>query len=235
MKSNRIIRSLALASLVSVALYVARALTFSSTEFWYLNWNLLLAWVPLIFSYMLVRHCITGFWVSTKGILLTILWLLFLPNSFYLATDFIHLQRSTSESLLFDIVLLLSYTFNGFIVGYLSVYSVHQLLLRRMSRKKSHLLVAGVFLLCSFAIYLGRYLRWNSWDIIFNPAGILFDVSDRFLNPADHEQTFWTTALFFVLISSVYIVLWSLLREVQLASVSKAARQPALPRRGRAR
>jgi uncharacterized membrane protein len=69
--------------------------------------------------------------------------------------------------------------------------------------------VAIILLLCSFAIYLGRYLRWNTWDILVNPAGILFDVSDRFINPAAYPRTFSTTACFFVLLGSAYVFVWS--------------------------
>jgi uncharacterized membrane protein len=219
MKSNRIVNVLLFSSFVSVALFLARAISLQSTNYWYLNWNLFLAWLPMLFSYYLVRHLVTGLWISWKGLALTALWLAFLPNSFYIATDFIHLQQNVNNSLLFDVVLLLSFTLNGFIVGYISVYAVHRLLLHRMKATTAHTLIGIVFLLCSFAIYLGRYLRWNTWDIILNPAGLLFDVSDRIINPAAHEQTFRTTALFFILISLFYIVIWRILNELQVATL----------------
>jgi uncharacterized membrane protein len=75
-----------------------------------------------------------------------------------------------------------------------------------------------VLLLCSFAIYLGRYLRWNSWDVLFNPAGLVFDVSEPFINPTSHPQVFTTTLMFFVLLASIYIVCY------QLVALAREAR-----------
>lgn len=221
MKSNRVVRALCFSSGVSFMLFMIRALSLKSTNYWYLNWNLLLAWIPLLFAVLVVKHLRTGPWISWRGILLTALWLAFLPNSFYIATDFIHLQRNSVDSLLLDIVMLLAFTFNGFILGYLSIYTIHKLLLKRVKTMTAHTIIALVFLACSFAIYLGRYLRWNTWDIVINPAGLLFDVSDRFINPAAHVQTFLTTALFFVLIGAFYVVAWQAMLELKAVVVSK--------------
>ena len=221
LKFNRIINALLFSSLASFLLFVWRAYSLGSTNYWYLNWNLFLAWIPLILSYWLIRYLDTGSWKSWQAITITALWLLFLPNSFYIATDFIHLQQNVHNSLLFDVALLLSFTFNGFLLGYLSVYAVHRALLRRLSSRTAHGLIALVFLLCGFAIYIGRYLRWNTWDILINPAGVLFDVSDRFINPAVHEQTFRTTGLFFVLIGVFYVVVWHLFSVLQSSPQQK--------------
>lgn len=68
----------------------------------------------------------------------------------------------------------------------------------------------GALLLSSFAIYLGRYLRWNTWDIIINPAGLIFDVSDRIINPGTYSLTFIVTAVFFVVLGSAYAVVYRL-------------------------
>ncbi|MCA9329621.1 DUF1361 domain-containing protein [Candidatus Saccharibacteria bacterium] len=208
MKMQKVARILLYSSLVSCSLFVIRATLLRNLDYWYLIWNLFLAWVPLFFMYLLIHHTQKNPWISLKSISMSILWLVFLPNSFYIATDFIHLIESPSYTLLFDIVLILSFTFNGFLLGYTTVIYIHNALLKKITAKTAHLLIGLVFLLCSFAIYLGRYLRWNTWDIISNPLGILFDVSERFINPSLHEQTFRTTALFFVLISTFYLVLW---------------------------
>ena len=213
MSIPKTVKVLLFSSGVSGLLFIARALSLGSTDYWYLNWNLFLAWLPLLFSYLAIRYVARHGWLHPKGLLLVALWLAFLPNSFYIATDFIHLLESPTSSLLFDTVLILSFTFNGFLLGYLSILPIHSLLIRRLRPTRAHITIAGTFLLCSFAIYLGRYLRWNTWDIVSNPLGLLFDVSERFINPSSHEQTFRTTALFFVLISTFYVVLWQLRTE----------------------
>lgn len=210
MNLGRAVKTLLFSSLVSGLLFIARATALQRMDYWYLNWNLFLAWVPLLFAYFLVRYIAKKPWLTWQGVGLTFLWLVFLPNSFYLATDFIHLLESPQNALLFDVVLILSFTLNGFLLGYITVLALHQALLRKLAPRAAHGLIAVVFLLCSFAIYLGRYLRWNTWDIISNPLGLLFDVSERFINPSLHEQTFRTTALFFVLITTFYVVLWQL-------------------------
>ncbi len=199
----------------SIGLFIMRALRYQSMDYWFLNWNLLLAVMPVVFAVWLSRYLQKGRWVSWQGIVLTVLWLSFLPNSFYLASDLIHVQNSFDVTLLFDVVMLLSFTFSGFVLGYLSLYLVHQQLLKRLKRDTAHLLVAAVLLLCGLAIYLGRYLRWSTWDVIINPTGLLFDVSDRFLNPAAHEITFRTTATFFWLLVSLYITIWYFIRALR--------------------
>jgi uncharacterized membrane protein len=80
------------------------------------------------------------------------------------------------------------------------------------------MMVAVVLLLCSFAIYLGRYLRWNSWDVLINPAGIIFDVSEPFISPTSHPQAFTTTLMFFVLLGSIYAVIYRLIQIARASS-----------------
>lgn len=215
MKMNNIYKALAISSSVSLGLLFTRMVMFADLDYWYLAWNLFLGWVPMLFAILLVASLSKRLWLSWQCLLLTFLWLVFLPNSFYIATDFIHILEATPATLLYDIVLILSFTLNGFIMGYLSVIAVHDQLLKRIKTNYAHYLICFVFLLCSFAIYLGRYLRWNTWDIVLNPAGLLFDVSDRLINPLAYEQTFSTTVMFFVLISTFYYVTWQAYSELR--------------------
>lgn len=204
---KRYIKALIGLSLISIVLFTVRAISFNSTKLWFLNWNLFLAWLPIFFGYYLQLQLQKKKLKLWPIIFFSILWLAFLPNSFYLITDFIHLQTSTKASLLIDAVMLFSYSITGLALGYSSVYTVHNVLKKYIPKPGPDGIIAVVFLLNSFAIYLGRYLRWNSWDIIINPAGLLFDVSDRIINPTLYEQTFTTTALFFFYISVTYIVI----------------------------
>jgi uncharacterized membrane protein len=222
-ESRQLLIVLGLSSLVSIALYAVRAAVSHSSRYWFLNWNLALAWPTLIIAWWLSRRLQTGSWLSWPNLLLTALWLGFLPNSFYLVSDFIHLHESGEVSLLYDIVLFFSFTWNGFVLGFSSLYLVHKQLLRRLPSREAHLFIGGVLLLCGYAVYLGRYLRWNTWDVLVNPAGLLFDVSDRFINPASHPQMFTTTAMFFVLLASIYAFSW---RIIQITSMPAAAISP---------
>src|SRR5690606_4680300 len=115
-------------------------------------------------------------------------------------SDFIHLQSSGEALVLYDIALMTSFVLNGLMLGYLSVFNVHRLLLRRFQAWYAHAIIGLCFLASGFAIYLGRYLRWNTWDVLFNPAGLLFDLSERIINPVIHAQTYIVTMVFFVVI-----------------------------------
>ncbi len=205
-----LVAALGLSSLVSVFLYTIGFFHFNSSIFWFLNWNLVLAWMPLVFATLLVRYLNKGRWQSWQAIVLVLLWVGFLPNSFYLISDLMHLNSIFTVQPLFYATMIFSFSFNGLMLGFISLYLVHKLILKRLKPNVAHILIAAVILLCSFAIYLGRYLRWSTWDIIVNPAGLLFDVSDRFIHPIAYGQTFQVTAFFFVLLGSMYLVLWNL-------------------------
>jgi uncharacterized membrane protein len=207
-KYGNLIKALIVSNAVSFGLFFIRVLGAESFRFWFLFWNLALAWVPLLFAYLLKQGLRERPWTSWQNLTLTALWLGFLPNSFYIVSDLIHVHLTGEINILFDVVLMFSCIFNGYVFGYMSVYLVHKELLKRIPTRDAHAIIGMVFLLCGFAIYLGRYLRWNTWDILLHPIGLLFDISDRFLNPAAHPQTFGTTLTFFALIASMYYVIW---------------------------
>jgi len=199
-------------SAASLGLYAAGALAGRGNLFGYLPWNLMLAWIALILALWLERILQRSLWSSWYALLLTALWLAFLPNTFYMISDFVHIQEAGDIDLLFDVVLFSSFIFNSVILGYLSLGIVHRQLAKRLTAKTVTSLVTAVLFICSFAIYVGRELRWSTWDILTNPSSLLFDVSDRVLNPHEHPHTFTTTASFFVLLASMYIVMWQVVR-----------------------
>jgi uncharacterized membrane protein len=207
--------ALAIASIASVALWFIAALRNNSWDFAYLAWNLFLAWVPLGLMLWLEKVLRRKLWSSWQALLITIAFVTFLPNTFYLTTDIIHLQEVPRVDIVFDIVVFMSFVMNAFIIGLISVYMFHIELRKRLSVAKSWALLSMLLLLVSFAIYIGRDLRWNTWDILLNPASILFEVSDRLLAPAQHPELFSTTIGFFVLIMSTYAICWYIARALR--------------------
>lgn len=207
-KTRQLLITLLLSCLVSVALYIVRSVASGNNRYWFLNWNLALAWLPLLFAWLLGQRLKTKSWSTWQNLLLTFLWLGFLPNSFYIVSDFIHLRNTYEISLLYDVVMFVSFAWNGYVLGFIGVYLVHLELLKKIRRRNAHTIIGLVLLACGFAIYLGRYQRWNTWDVLVNPAGLLFDVSDRFINPVAYPQMFTTTLMFFVLLVSMYAFLW---------------------------
>lgn len=207
---ERVAASLGGLTAVSLGLFMAGVVANRSLQFSYLVFNLFLAWIPMLFMVLLFRSLRRQPWSETIPFVLTLAWVLFLPNSFYMISDFVHIQDVQRHSLLYDVVMFTAFIFTAALVGFCSLYLVHVELRKRLSLRVSSSLIAGILFLCSFAIYLGRDLRWNSWDVLLNPAGILFDVSDHLLHPLQHGDMFTMTAGFFVLLGSLYVVGWQL-------------------------
>lgn len=185
-----------------------------TTRYDFLLWNLFLAWLPLVFGWLLYIRASKGLVWSWPNFGLFALWLVLLPNAFYLITDFIHLRQTSQVDIVFDIILFSAYAFCGILLGLTSLYLVHVCAIKRFG-SQAHYLPAIVLLLCGFAIYLGRYLRWNSWDIITNPFGLLFDVSSSVIDPVNHPLTFATTLLFYGFLGLLYVVVWQAIAAIR--------------------
>lgn len=208
----RFIASVTGLSVVCIALLMIRIAATNSSRYGFLFWNLFLAAVPVLLAWWLAARVRKHGWLKWQQIVLTVTWIGFLPNSFYIITDLIHLRANYEADLLFDITLLTGFIVSGLFLGYLSVYLVHLEVLKRLRERWVYAILAVLFLAVSFAICLGRYTRWNTWDILLQPAGLLFDVSDRLLNPAGHMQTYQTTLVLFILLFSSYTVVYEAAR-----------------------
>ena len=167
----------------------------------FLAWNLFLAWVPFAISNKLENNNTASGW-KTGG--LFFLWLLFLPNAPYIITDFLHLKQRAPVPYWYDVLLLFSAAFNGLMLGLLSLQSVEIFLTSKFGSRKATLVILFSFFLCAFGIYIGRFLRWNSWDILTNPTDLAKDILDRLINPFDHFKTWSITILFGTFLSLIY-------------------------------
>ncbi|MEO6513753.1 MAG: DUF1361 domain-containing protein [Candidatus Saccharimonadales bacterium] len=203
------------ATVVTLGLFVVRVIRNGNGDYNYLAWNLFLAWLPLLFALWLTRILRTKLWSSWEGVGVSGLWLLFLPNSFYMISDFIHLQGIATVDLLYDAVMFTAFIYLGLTLGFSGLYLVHLELKKRYNAIRSASVIGGVLLLASFAIYLGRDLRWNSWDVLTNPAGLLFDISDRLLAPSGYGTIALTVGSFFALLASMYALVWCAVRLVR--------------------
>ena len=198
---------LASLSTLGAALFLMGAFRNGNFDHWSIFWNLFLAWVPFVAALTLVGSLQRHRWQSWLPLSLTTLWLVFLPNTFYMITDYIHLHDVPRVDGAFDTLMFSVIVANGVLLGYVSMLLVHYELRRRMSPGRAWRYILGVFLLSGFAIYFGRYLRWNSWDIISNPAGILFDISELVLNPFSNLRAFSTTLIFAATLTIGYYVI----------------------------
>jgi len=216
---RRFLLAVGLLSLAELVFLAVRVLLTGSHRFLFIPWNLLLAWISLLLAVLLVRNLKHFAWRSWRHILLSCLWLAFLPNTWYVLTDFIHISPNGEISQLFDIVLIILLVFIGFLLGFASLFLVHRELLRRFSRQRSYLFVELIILISSFAIYIGRDLRWNSWDVITNP-GVIVNVSDAIIDPFGSPRALNVTVLFFSLISLLYLAFWVFTQPPKLKKVN---------------
>lgn len=185
---------------------------------WFIIWNLVLAWISLVTVWILSNRLKKGKWLSWQNIGLSVIWLIFLPNTWYVLTDFVHVSTNGEISQLFDVVMMAVLTICGFTLGFTSLYLMHKQFLKRLSKQASGLIIVLIILMSSFGIYLGRDLRWNSWDVVTNPSGIIINVSDRIVDPFGQPRAINMTGLFFVLISITYAAIWIVVRPEQSRS-----------------
>lgn len=182
---EKVRRELSLPIILSVlagVLLLGRIVYTGELRFVFLVWNLFLAFVPYVFSILALKY--KGHKLKFWGLFLT--WMLFFPNAPYILTDFIHLKYSSSETFLLDIILIGFYSVIGLFLGALSLQHIFVSLKHQFSPAGSWLILLGVILLSGMGIYLGRYIRWNSWDVIHAPHLILGDVWMIFRYPSEH-------------------------------------------------
>ncbi|MBD8063602.1 DUF1361 domain-containing protein [Oceanitalea stevensii] len=142
-------------------------------------------------------------------------WLLLLPNSAYLITElnFSHRRPDEAVPLWYDIVLVLSLAVSGVMNTLLNVLLVQTMYLAiaypndsaPMTRIDSWVLVAAVLLLVTFGMYLGRYLRFNSWDVT-HPGSFVRKLTDHFGNRASRREAAGFCATHTVLLAVLYLL-----------------------------
>lgn len=208
-RSKEIIFLLSL-SLLCLALSIFRCVYTGSKMFLFLNWNLFLAFIPWLTG-ILIRLKPEA--QQHKGLMagFVLLWLAFFPNAPYILTDLFHLRRQSEVPIWFDLTLILSYAWTGLLFGFFSLLDVQSVLQRFLPAKKAAVLPVILLFLSGFGIYLGRYLRWNSWDIIQQPLALLTDISNRFTDPVHHPRT-WGMTFFMGLLLNVMFYSFKMIR-----------------------
>ncbi|MEW7280555.1 DUF1361 domain-containing protein [Aquimarina sp. 2201CG1-2-11] len=209
-KPHYFIKEHSIAIAFSFALLLIRYLKTDSFFYLFLVWNLFLACIPYLIS------IIATFKKGNRFIFWScfIIWLLFLPNSPYILTDFQHIRTSTISSIWFDVLLILSFAINGLLIGFSSLHIMQSMMNERFSKKVTNYMIYIVLLLCGFGIYLGRVLRWNSWDILQDPIGLLSDIAKRILFPTQHIETWVFTLGFGTFLILTYQRLYALKKSI---------------------
>ncbi len=161
----------------------------------FLIWNLFLAAIPAAAAWLYARAAERQASKALQAIWFAV-WLAFLPNAPYLVTDFLHLGSSTSAPPWYDIALFASCTGTGLLLGYVSVNDVQAAVARRFSARIGWAVVSAALLLSGFGIYLGRFLRWNSWDAVINPLQLLMDAAEQLTDPVARPEAVGVTLVY---------------------------------------
>ncbi|HWI90835.1 MAG TPA: DUF1361 domain-containing protein [Flavisolibacter sp.] len=190
-----------LCSLFSVGLMTFRIIYTGHLLFAFLVWNLFLAYVPYAISKQMSLRSIKMKW---EFLLYSFIWLLFIPNSFYIITDLFHLDMNEDVPLWYDLALLLSFAWNGLLFGILSVRQMEKLFEKNFNKKFGALFIVPVMALNGFGVYIGRYLRFNSWDVLANPFQLINDIIYMFIHPIRNRFDWSMIVCYTLLLTLMY-------------------------------
>lgn len=201
------IGSLLALSAFAVAAVVVRVGYSGTREGVFLTWNLFLAWIPFVLALLVYDGSRRGA-PRLPLVAGAAVWLLFLPNAPYLLTDYKHLEAWSGAPVWFDVVVLSAFAWTGLALGFASLYLMHRVAARVLGPATGWALVPVVLALCSFGVYLGRFERWNSWDVFSNPRGLLAQLPDAVAAP----RPLAVTMLFTGFLTLSYLVFYSFMR-----------------------
>lgn len=171
-----------------------------------LIWNLVLAWVPLLLALRVESLQKSGAMRGWRFWIIAVAWLLFFPNAPYIFTDLTHLKHVVTSRWWTDLIVILFFAVIGFVLAFISLHRMQSVVSQRYGWLIGWAFVFGVAFLSGFGVYLGRFQRWNSWDVIVNPLGLLAD-SFNWL----HWPPAKFTVLFGVFLLTTYALLYSLI------------------------
>lgn len=170
---------------------------------YFLNINLFLAWLPLVFSVGVSRA--RRPWVAGA---FGLAWLLFLPNAPYLVTDLIHLSGWYGER--WRHVLQFGFAaWTGVMLGVASLRLVHLTVERRAGPVAGWATVAASTALCAVGVVIGRFQRWNSWDLLTRPLDVLWATGEWMASPAEEPRATAVAVAVALFFGLAYLTVWA--------------------------
>lgn len=190
-------------SLFCVILSVFRVFLTGTYGYLFLNWNLILAFLPWLLTSVAILRKVKR---RLTILLIMAIWLLFFPNCLYMLTDLIHLRKIADAPVWLDLIIVLSFAWAGLCCGFISLMDIECFIKERFHAGPKIVLALSVCMifLAAFGIYIGRFLRWNSWDLLGNPAELMHDIFDRFTDPGSFLRIFGFTVLMGILLNFMY-------------------------------
>lgn len=222
-----LVGALLLATLLCIALDAVRW-AHSSVTFSWMHWNLFLAWLPMLCAlaaYNLFREQSRLSWLLAAGC--AFVWLLFFPNAPYIVTDILHLQDRGDVPFWYDVLLFVSFAWTGVFLGLASLALMQSLVRRAAGSLLGWVFALGALVLGGVGIYVGRFLRWNSWDVLYRPTGMLATTVDALIHPWDHVHAVVFSTTFSLFLICAYLFLIAVTRMQVEAELGFAGERPS--------
>ena len=197
----------------SIMMVTARVMYTGSIHFVFLVWNLFLAIIPYAITHFLT---VKPSWIESKlkFIVAFIVWILFIPNSFYILTDLYHLNDQHNVPAWFDLLLIISFAWNGLMLGIFSVRQMEKIVEAMLLYRNEILFLYPVMWLNALGVYIGRYMRFNSWDVIANPLSLTGDIIEILFHPIRYFNAWGMIMLFSVFMTIIYLTLKKISRTI---------------------
>ena len=204
----RLIAALAAASALSVAALLVEIDKTGNSFYRFLVWNLFLAWIPLAAA--LACHAFARTRTYSLAVGAGVVWLLFFPNAPYMLTDYVHIRDvHTTSPLWWDALMLSSFVWTALMLGFVSLYLMQQAWGAHLGRFVSWLLASLALGLGSFGVYLGRFVRLNSWDALLHPRSVAHIIATQVENPLQQPRLLGVLGLLTAFMLIAYVVVCS--------------------------
>lgn len=159
-----LVGSLAASTVLTVVLGVVDPISAPFISNRFLAWNLYLAWIPLVAAFVVVGA------ERKVALLAGVVWLAFLPNALYLVTDLVHLSDGV---VLWREVLQFGFAaWTGTLLAVVSLRLVHRRVNHEFGNGAGWVVVVAAVLLSGAGVAIGRFQRWNSWDLLSQPRAV---------------------------------------------------------------
>ncbi|SFJ49175.1 DUF1361 domain-containing protein [Olleya namhaensis] len=200
---TKTISVLILLSAFSILLLLFRIKLTQSHYFLFLVWNLFLAGIP----YAITSYLKTLKHINTLSLLIIgSVWLVFLPNAPYIITDLFHLRYSSAHLVWLDTLIIIVFAITGLIFFYKSVLTMESIIKTYVEKRVVAFMLPVLFILVGFGVYLGRFLRFNSWEIINKPWTIITTILEIITHPRTHSAACFFTICFGLFLGVFYYI-----------------------------
>jgi len=179
--------------LFSFGMLFIRVSITKTLHYLFLIWNVFLAVIPYVITIILSERKRESKFVM---LIAFVAWLAFLPNAPYIITDLFHLSRSSFKTIWIDTLVISAFAITGMLLFYFSLFKMKDLLLIFFSRKKCKAIILVTIFLSAFGVYIGRFLRYNSWEILSDPLQLFKDILNMIIHPIENKDVWLFTVSF---------------------------------------